>query len=80
MPDLSSMLVRNSVRSMERNGESCSRCDRVPLVGERLHEMDTGRVLCDLCLARLPEEDRIAVRSERVRASERQLAVVPRAA
>jgi hypothetical protein len=42
--------------------------------------MDTGRILCDLCLTELPEADRHAVRSERVRASERQLPVVPKAA
>jgi hypothetical protein len=42
--------------------------------------MDTGRLLCDLCLAALPEDDRRAVRSERVHASEVPLAVVPRAA
>ena len=58
----------------------CTTCERTPLPCERLHEMDTGRVLCDLCLAALPEEDRRAVRSERVHASEVPLAVVPRAA
>jgi len=42
--------------------------------------MDSGRVLCDLCLCELPEGDRNAVRTERVHASERQLAVAPRAA
>ena len=58
----------------------CSKCERTPLAGERLHEMDTGHVLCDLCLVQLPEENRRAVRSERVHAGERALAVVPRAA
>ena len=58
----------------------CTKCERTPLPGERLHEMDTGRTLCDLCLTALPEEDRHAVRSERVHASEVPLAVVPRAA
>ena len=61
-------------------GGSCSQCQRTPVPGERLHEMDTGRLLCDLCLADLPEEDRQAVRTERVGASERRLAVVPKAA
>jgi hypothetical protein len=37
-------------------------------------------VLCDLCFARLPEDRRRAVRTERVHASERRLSVVPRAA
>ena len=80
MPDLASMLVRRSVRAAAPPREHCSRCQRTPLVGERLHEMDSGRILCDLCLAGLPEEDRRAVRSERVRAMERHLPVVPKAA
>ena len=49
-------------------------------MGERLHEMDSGRRLCDLCLAQLPEEDRRAVRSELVHASERHISVAPKAA
>jgi hypothetical protein len=56
------------------------KCERTPLAGERLHEMDTGRVLCDLCLAALPEDDRRAIRSERVHAGEVRLAVARRAA
>jgi CRISPR/Cas system-associated protein Cas10 (large subunit of type III CRISPR-Cas system) len=80
MPDLGSLLLRNSLHSVVPGGYQCSGCDRNPLVGERLHEMDSGRRLCDLCLARLPEEDRRAVRSERVHASERHLPVAPKAA
>lgn len=45
-----------------------------------MHEMDTGRLLCELCVATLPEGDRHAVRSERVHASERHLTAAPRAA
>ena len=45
-----------------------------------MHELDGGRTLCDLCFAELPEERRVAVRTERVHVSERRLAVVPRAA
>jgi hypothetical protein len=80
MPDLSSMLLRKSLRAVTPAGDCCSSCRRTPLAGERLHEMDTGRVLCDLCLVALPEDEQRAVRSERVGASERRLAVVPRAA
>jgi len=80
MPDLASMLLRKSLSSPSRRGPSCAACRRRPLTGERLHELDSGRVLCDLCLAQLPEEKRRAVRSERVHASERRLAVVPKAA
>jgi hypothetical protein len=74
------MLLRRHVRSVAPLRHNCAKCRRTPLVGERLHELANGRHLCDLCLAALPEEKRGAVRSERVRASERQLAVVPKAA
>ena len=80
MPDLGSMLLRKSVGSLAGVGDRCSTCHRTPLAGERLHEMDDGRLLCDLCLGALPEEERRAVRSERVHASERHLAVVRKAA
>jgi hypothetical protein len=80
MPDLDSMLLRRSLDSLTGAGATCSKCERTPLPGEGLHEMEGGRVLCDLCLAGLPEDDRRAVRSERVHASERRLAVVPMAA
>jgi hypothetical protein len=80
MPDLAGILLRRSVDSLEDGRSRCSTCRRTPLVGEQLHEMDTARVLCELCVSALPEEDRRAVRSERVHASERQLAVAPRAA
>ena len=80
MPDLASILLRKSVGTMRSDRPRCSGCRRSPLVGERLHEMDTGRVLCELCFVALPEDKRRAVRSEIVHASERQLLVVPRAA
>lgn len=80
MPDLASILLRRSVGSLDSGRSRCATCSRSPLVGERLHEMNSGRTLCDLCLWELPEEERQAVRSERVHASERQLAVAPRAA
>jgi hypothetical protein len=80
MPDLAGMLLRRSLGAVSQPRERCTKCERTPLAGERLHEMDTGRLLCDLCLAALPEDDRRAVRSERVHAGEVRLAVVPRAA
>ena len=80
MPDLAGMLLRRSLGSVKPKPGRCTKCQRTPLPGERLHEMDTGRTLCDLCLTALPEGDRHAVRSERVHASEVPLAVVPRAA
>ena len=77
MPDLASMLVRSSIGTLAQAHASCAECRRTPLAGERMHELDGGRVLCDLCFARLPEDRRFAVRTERVHASERRLAVVP---
>ena len=80
MPDLASILVRSSIGTLPPSTSVCGDCRRTPLAGERMHELDGGRTLCDLCFAGLPEERRIAVRTERVHASERRLAVVPRAA
>jgi hypothetical protein len=80
MPDLGSLIVRKSVDSLASNQVRCAGCQRTPLAGERMHELDGGRTLCDLCFAELPEDRRFAVRTERVHASERRLAVVPRAA
>jgi hypothetical protein len=80
MPDLASILVRSSIGTLPSTAVSCGDCRRTPLPGERTHELNGGRTLCELCFAGLPEERRVAVRSERVHASERRLAVVPRAA
>ena len=74
------MLVRSSIGTLPPNAPTCGHCRRTPLAGERMHELESGRILCDLCFARLPDERRRAVRTERVHASERRLAVVPRAA
>jgi len=80
MPDLAGILLRRSVGSLDSGRARCASCRRTPLVGERMHEMDSGRLLCDLCLVELPEGDRQAIRVQRVHAGERQLPVAPRAA
>ena len=80
MPDLAVMLMRRSIGALAPSGDCCGKCRRTPLAGERLHELDSGRLLCELCFRALPEDRRRAVRSERVHVSERRLAVVPRAA
>ena len=74
------MLVRTSIGTLGAREVSCGGCHRTPLAGERLHELDGGRILCDLCFASLPEERRHAVRTERVHTGARRLAVVRRAA
>jgi hypothetical protein len=80
VPDLSAMLLRKTVTTLESGRPRCNSCDRTPLVGEHLHEMDTGRTLCELCRSALPHADRESVRTELVHASERHLRVAPRAA
>lgn len=79
-PDLTVLLLRKSVGSMTSERAQCSVCHRTPLTGELLHVFESDRVLCQLCLSRLPEDRRKPLRSERVHASERHLAVVPHAA
>jgi hypothetical protein len=80
MPDIAGILLRRSVGSLDSGRSSCATCNRTPLVGERLHEMDSGCLLCELCISALPEDDRRTVRTQKVHASERHLAVAPRAA
>jgi phage baseplate assembly protein W len=79
MPDISPFLIRVCMGAPSQ-ASSCSQCHRTPLAGERIHRIESGSLLCELCFAALPEEQRVAVRSDRVRASERALSVVPRAA
>jgi hypothetical protein len=80
MPDLSALLLRKSVGSLRSNREGCARCHRAPLAGERLHEMESGRTLCELCLIALPEEKRKTIGVRRVHASDQRLTVAPKAA
>lgn len=79
MPDLASIIVRRSVGNLSKARACCSKCRRTPLVGERLHEIDGGRQLCELCVLDLPS-GRHVVSIRRVRASERRLAVEPHVA
>ena len=80
MPDLGAMLLRQCLGSLRPSSDGCGDCRRIPLAGERLHELDSGRLLCELCFKELPEDQRRAVRSERVRAGERRLPVAPKVA
>jgi hypothetical protein len=80
MPDLAALMMHRSIGSLRPSRDTCGKCRRTPLAGELLHELESGRLLCDLCFAALPEGRRRAVRSERVHVGERKLAVVPRAA
>jgi hypothetical protein len=79
MPELAGMLLRRSLHAAAP-GDRCACCRRRPLPGERMHEIESGQSLCDLCFAALPKERRLAVRTERVHVSERRLPVAPKAA
>ena len=75
------MLVRSSIGTLATTAASCGDCRRTPLAGERVHELDGGRILCDLCFAGLPEDlIRFHVCWGSGHAGDRRLAVVPRAA
>jgi len=78
--DLARLLLRKGVGSMTSDRAVCSKCNRTPLAGELLHVLESERAVCSLCLRELPEAEQNPVRSERVHASARHLAVVPRAA
>ena len=80
MPDMDAMLLRSSLGALESAGARCERCERTPLAGEKMHELDSGPLLCELCFGVLPERQRVAVRSERVRVGDGRLAVVSKAA
>jgi hypothetical protein len=77
--DITSELQLHSVRA-GRAAACCSACRRRLLPGEILHVYDESQTLCTLCAALLPDGKRTPVRSERIRAAEHALAVVPRAA
>jgi hypothetical protein len=80
MPDMAAILVRKSVGALSSDRAHCSSCRRTPLVGERLHETDAGRQLCELCLIDAPAGHRQVIGVRRIHASERQIRVGPRAA
>ena len=59
---------------------TCSGCRRVPLAGELLHELESHRHVCQLCLSRLPESKRETISTQRMHVSDRPLLVARRAA
>jgi hypothetical protein len=75
--EIAAILLRNSLGSLHSDQAHCSACRRTPLIGELMHALESGREVCSLCLASTGEEP---ARSERVRATAKKLAVVPRAA
>jgi hypothetical protein len=78
--EIASILLRNSLDALHTDRPACSRCRRMPLTGELMHELESGSEVCSLCLAKAEGRDGEPVRSKRVRATDRPLSVVPRAA
>jgi hypothetical protein len=66
-PELERQLLRRSVMALAAGRDRCDGCHRTPLVGERVHMYDGGRVLCELCRR---ERREAPVRSEPVLGSE----------
>jgi len=79
MPDIASILLRKSVGALSSGRTHCGSCRRTPLVGERLHETDEGRQLCELCVVDAGVGGHV-ISVQRVHASERHLPVGPRIA
>ena len=65
---------------MRRQAAHCGACRRTPVPGEFVHRLADQRVVCSLCLAKVPSAERDGAHAERVHVSERHLAVARRAA
>ena len=74
--DLAAVLLRKSVGSMRGDRVQCCECRRTPLGGELVHVSADRRVLCALCVAALSDDERAPLRSERVPAGERRVALL----
>jgi hypothetical protein len=51
IPDLELALLKRGVEQRAAGRERCERCNRTPLIGERIYVYDTGTMLCELCRA-----------------------------
>ncbi len=66
-------LLRRGVGTLEADRDRCTDCGRTPLIGEHVHLYAEGSgIVCELCSTTRHE---LPVASERVRHSERGLAV-----
>jgi hypothetical protein len=68
-------ILRLKARRHKPDATRCASCNRVPLAGELMHELESHSVVCQLCLHELPEAKRATVGCERVHVGERPLAV-----
>ena len=74
--DLASIMIRNSLGAAGGDEPECAGCRRIPLVGEWLYEFASGQRLCSLCAGSVVPTEGEPVSAERVRSTERRLAVV----
>jgi hypothetical protein len=77
--ELARRILRKSIGSIRDECPECSKCRRTPVPGEFVHRLGP-RVVCSLCLVKLPASKRESAVVERVHASERHVSVVRRAA
>ena len=80
MSELARRILRKGIGSVRDEWVECSKCHRNPVPGEFVHRLAPERVVCSLCLAKLPASKREEAAVERVHASERHVSVLPRAA
>jgi hypothetical protein len=78
--ELARRILRKSIGSIRSQCVQCSSCRRTPVPGEFVHRLASERVVCSLCLGKVPAAQRQGAAAERVHASERPLSVAPRAA
>lgn len=51
-PELELALLRRGMHERDARRQGCQRCNRTPLVGERVYRGESGSLLCELCRAR----------------------------
>jgi hypothetical protein len=49
MQDLELALLREGIDERTAERERCSRCNRTPLIGERVYRYEHDAVVCELC-------------------------------
>jgi hypothetical protein len=78
--ELARRILRKSIGSMREQCLHCAKCRRTPVPGEFVHRLARERLVCSLCLAKVPASQRENAAAERVHAGERHVSVAPRAA
>lgn len=78
MPDLAQYILRKSLGAQDGGEGCCSGCHRSPVAGELVSVFEGERRMCALCVSALPEAEREPLRTERIHASARHLAVARR--